>query len=747
MAVPEQTPYIEHTGNGSSKSFSLGFQCESKDHLIVLVDEIEPPIATWSLTGGNVVFTTAPAAGKKIKLQRNTPFSRTTDYQSYNNSFRPPAVNKDFDWIWLKLQELGVADWILGARIDALKNYVDRKDDELKAYLMEEIRKQGVALDQLENYYNYLMQQLAQIAVNKGWLDSFVVTWSGRTQEEKNKDVVHIKDFGAKANGVADDTLAVKDAIASGRALDWGDETCVYKIDQIEHTATADLNWMFRGAKIVSSDTVKRYGIKIELDGFDAHIDGINYDAKRKSFTGLYFSNIAEKSSNIYLDKPNVKGCYRQSTLHTGGDGIYIVGNFDDVFLSCPKVKDTSMGAGAGISGSQGVSGITVVRHSVIENAIPRNIMIFNPNIEDVYCEDTAYTMDQDGIRVFTRHSQDNFAPQETSVRIIGGRYKNCMGRSIKSQSEITNITDPTFIRTRSFDRGYGNHEIDCQTNGGLIRGIDAIYKGGRPDNIVYINSGSSVVKNEGNGLCKVRDVKIAWDSSDSDNWLTLFGVDVANTVNPNVSIDNVEVRSKGTIGRFLLTSGAPVNSSDNLTLSISNSQVKLRDAVLNCVGDVTIKGLVSNFRNTHATARALAMGANASTCLVAVQEAQNITYTPQPSYIPKILPTGDTAGAGFIYFDRALLTANTTVSIPLVGQNNSVNLMLITIASNRLATGLFAIDNNGILALTSGGTGITTGNTVEPASGDFRMWVSDGNLMIKNSTANTRRATLQRVG
>lgn len=187
MAVPEQTPYIEHTGNSVTTSFALKFQCESKDHLIVLIDDIEPPIATWSLTGGNVVFTTAPAAGKKITLQRNTPFSRTTDYQSYNNSFRPPVVNKDFDWIWLKLQELGVADWILGARIDALKNYVDRKDDELKAYLMEEIRKQGVALDQLDDYYNYLMQRLAQIAVDKGWDASFVVD-GDKNQHQINEE-------------------------------------------------------------------------------------------------------------------------------------------------------------------------------------------------------------------------------------------------------------------------------------------------------------------------------------------------------------------------------------------------------------------------------------------------------------------------------------------------------------------------------------------------------------------------------
>lgn len=196
MAVPEQTPYSEHTGNGVTKSFALNFDCESKDHLIVLVDEIEPPIATWSLSGGNVEFTTAPASGSKITIQRNTPFSRSVDYQSYNNSFRPQSVNGDFDRLWLKLQELGVADWLMKLYVDRLhqqqevkindlKSYVDDRDDELRAYLMEEIRKQGVALDQLDEYYNYLMQRLAQIAVDKGWDASFVVDGT-QTQKEIN---------------------------------------------------------------------------------------------------------------------------------------------------------------------------------------------------------------------------------------------------------------------------------------------------------------------------------------------------------------------------------------------------------------------------------------------------------------------------------------------------------------------------------------------------------------------------------
>ena len=201
MAVQPQTPYKEYTANGSTKSFALEFDCDNQDHLIVLVDDVEAIVGTWSLSNGTVVFGNAPATGKKITVQRNTPFRRDGDFQSYDNSFRPGPVNKGFDWIWLKLQELGVADWILGSRIDALKNYVDDRDDELRAYLMEEIHKQGVALDQLDDYYNYLMQRLAQIAVSRGWDASFVVDAGGSTQQD-------INDFGGakwrnKAGGYA----------------------------------------------------------------------------------------------------------------------------------------------------------------------------------------------------------------------------------------------------------------------------------------------------------------------------------------------------------------------------------------------------------------------------------------------------------------------------------------------------------------------------------------------------------------
>lgn len=207
MAVSEQTPYIEYTANGITTSFALEFDCDNQDHLIVLVDGVEPVVGTWSLIGGAVVFGTAPTNGRKITIQRNTPFRRDGDFQSYDNSFHPASVNKGFDKIWWKIQELGVADWILGNRIDALKNYVDDRDDELRAYLMEEIRKQGVALDQLDEYYNYLMQRLAQIAVDKGWEASFVIDASGENQQQINDRVKEYINTNTEINPLFIETL------------------------------------------------------------------------------------------------------------------------------------------------------------------------------------------------------------------------------------------------------------------------------------------------------------------------------------------------------------------------------------------------------------------------------------------------------------------------------------------------------------------------------------------------------------
>ena len=105
MAVLEQTPLKEYVGNGVTTNFALGFTCDLKQELKVFINDIEPELSTWSLTGGSVVFATAPALGSKIAFKRATKLERTTNYSSVNNSFRPEAINKDFDRVWHALQD------------------------------------------------------------------------------------------------------------------------------------------------------------------------------------------------------------------------------------------------------------------------------------------------------------------------------------------------------------------------------------------------------------------------------------------------------------------------------------------------------------------------------------------------------------------------------------------------------------------------------------------------------------------
>ncbi|MGR2670559.1 hypothetical protein ACUXVT_04695 [Acinetobacter soli] len=191
MAVANQTPYKEYIGNGTTKIFPLEFDCDDADHLIVKVNDIEvPALNNWSLNTntGSVVFAIAPISQSKIILQRDTPLLRSTDYQTYNNSLRPQPVNNDFDKIWLKLQELGVTNWLTDTDIKNLSVYVNSLNEETRDDFFNK-------LGNLEQNTNAMLQE----AIKNGAVSALAITtvstvdelealsvWDGRTVYVKN---------------------------------------------------------------------------------------------------------------------------------------------------------------------------------------------------------------------------------------------------------------------------------------------------------------------------------------------------------------------------------------------------------------------------------------------------------------------------------------------------------------------------------------------------------------------------------
>ena len=109
MTVSNQQTEFPYTGNGVTVTFPYSCQVQKADDLLVYVNEA--PITSGitkngigSLSGGSVTFSTAPASGAAVRLERVVVLERTTDYQQ-NGDYLARVVNPDFDRLWMALQQ------------------------------------------------------------------------------------------------------------------------------------------------------------------------------------------------------------------------------------------------------------------------------------------------------------------------------------------------------------------------------------------------------------------------------------------------------------------------------------------------------------------------------------------------------------------------------------------------------------------------------------------------------------------
>jgi hypothetical protein len=386
-------------------------------------------------------------------------------------------------------------------------------------------------------------------------------------------------DFGAVGDGVTNDAAALTAAIVAQVPLYWGGPDKVYRINsRVQHTLTKDLVWHSDGARIlVNPASSLGQGVQIITDGHSVHIDGaLTMDCNMLAFVGWDFYSTSTTYADFYARRLRVKNVYRKDQTITGGSGIRIRGGFTTIVLDQPYVYNVVMAAGAGVLGSQGISGITIT--SSAAGVTPISVSVNQPYVDRIWCEDPAYFVDQDAILIFTESDNGTLALFDTHFLINGGVVANSRGRGVKSQAEFGTISNVKFVRDRDQLLGIGGPgtmpEIDFQVGGGTVTNCEARYNNSSPNRIIQWSGTRQVGGKASTGL-DVRGFKVS--STGTTNALidSFVTATMFEQLRPTLNISDVTMYNPSYFlnGNFVVVSGTVATE---LFVRLTNCSVNL---------------------------------------------------------------------------------------------------------------------------------------------------------------------------
>lgn len=575
---------------------------------------------------------------------------------------------------------------------------------------------------------------------------------------------LHVRKFGVIGDGISDDSSALESAIMAGVPLDFGN-LLIRITRSIGNQATifGAIDWKSSGAKIfMDSVSIKESVLYFAVLPLDHRIVGpLFIDGSSKAFAGIYLRNNSTDVyplgyATMYASDLRVENIRRADATYANGDGIIIRGGFSKIILERPIVRNVVLAPGAGTIGVVGVCGISIFGNGD-GIGYPRSVVIVDPTIEFIKSEDPSYSDDMDGIKLFGPHASLPGAQfLDSTFTVERGVFRNCWGRSIKSQMTSGEVIGSKFIRTEGPASGYGNDEIGFQQGAGFVKDITCIYYGGNVPQIV-VNGGEGTVERKRPSL-KVDGVVIANHSSPPI-------LHVVQTFSPGIStglisVSNVEVL--GPIQRlveYLVNGLGNALSISNITVdNISDELVRAKSSgtstplggkvyAENCINLGAVRPLVTH----RVPGNAVTVELSEYGCTGFTRSGSADLFQVNPGSVMRpyaIAGAGQEVG-GSMRPQAISIAPGATVELPAHGINGGVCLAIVSFNRGNQSQAVLSISASGVVALSSG-TDVVVGATTEPSSGLFRVWAKAsgaGVINIKNNDTSVRTATVFSFG
>lgn len=217
-SIIDQDPFNEYTGNGSTTVYPYTFHLLSADDLVVSIDLVETTAFTLSgvgvQSGGEVTFTVAPPNLSSILISRRVELARDTDYQ-YSGELRESTLDRDFNRLWQALQDTRAdTGGVIRAPYPIQLNDLPGDPADFPGYFIgiDSVGQPAYALAPTGTAADVVTRLASTSPGNGAEMVGFIQSGTGavaRTAQDKMREVVSVKDFGALNNDGSTDDYSV----------------------------------------------------------------------------------------------------------------------------------------------------------------------------------------------------------------------------------------------------------------------------------------------------------------------------------------------------------------------------------------------------------------------------------------------------------------------------------------------------------------------------------------------------------